>query len=825
MPVCDRLKNEKRMRPLVFTASVRNRCDFTVIDRIGCTTDLFREKPNGYETVIDSRLTFCLLHYCVFVGISLGIAPQFLDAADWPRWRGPAGTAVSVETDIATTWPADGPPMLWQAVGVGEGYSSVVTANGVLFTAGRVKSDVMCSALDASSGELRWTVKVGTTKRNVMSTPTVHDGLVYVIDPDGELVCLDAASGNERWQRSFVDEFGGRLMSGRGYGESPLIDGARLLCTPSGAEAMVVALDRRTGQTIWTSRFPKIDGKGKDGAAFSSLNIMKAAGVRQIVQLTGRGLVGIAATDGRFLWSYNDISNQTANIPTPIVVGDLVFSANGYHAGSVLLKIEPDTGPTGVKATEVYRLKGNRFQNHHGGFALIDGHVFGGHGSNNGLPTCLDLSTGKIRWKRRGPGRGSASVVAANRHLVFRYQDGTVCLIEATPDDYRLRGTFQTPSSGGDSWSHPVISNGVLFLRDKDQLWAYDIRPAASAKPNTDTPPAIALKLDDSSVRMLSADQDDPWPNRLYQFAFEATADERLALITLGSSQIDEDGSLKDAAVEQLQKFSEPFVLSVGGTSISTSGFEQLARLKRLVGLDAGVCRGLNDESLMALAASRSIRLLIATDTPLTDDGLKSLSMLPTLIALDLEACDGVTDSSCTALASLTRLRGLSLRKTGFEKQRVGNGGLQHLAALKYLEVLDLEGNAVTDDGLKLLSRFSELRELNLNILPITDAGMAHLSGIPKLKSLSVRYSEGFAGVILTNAGVQAIAKLSTLTSLNLTGARRVTDASVQSLKQLQDLHRLNLSGSGLSKNAIRELRKLLPKCAIQSSVTERTSE
>ncbi len=765
---------------------------------------------------IHSRITSLLL-----VGFCLAAVSRPSCAADWPRWRGPDGTAVSSESDIATVWPEGGPPQLWQTTGMGDGYSSIVTASGTLFTTGRDKSDVICTALDVASGKLRWRTTVGTTSRNVMSTPTVHDGLVYVLDPDGELVCLAASDGTKQWQRSFVDGFGGRLMSGRGYGESPLIDGDRLLCTPGGADAMIVALDRNTGETIWKSPFPEMGGKGRDGAAFSSLNITEAGGVRQIVQLTGRGLVGVDAADGRFLWSYDDISNQTANIPTPVVHGDLVFAANGYHAGSVLLKIQPDSGPTGVTATEVFRLRGNRFQNHHGGFVLIDGHVFGGHGSNNGLPTCLDLATGKIQWKRRGPGTGSASVVAANGHLVFRYQDGVVCLIEATPEEFRLRGTFQTPSSGGDSWSHPVISDGRMFLREKDHLWAYDIRRSAKpASPSaSDGLPVVALSLKDASVRMLSADRDSEWPGPLYQFAFEAAKDDALPLISLHASHVAKDGALKPTVVNELQKLDRSFALSVAGTSVSTPAARQLARLKKLVGLDVSVCSRMTDESFGALAGAPGLVLLVAAGTDISNGGLSELAEMPKLVALDLETCDDVTDSSCRVLANMSGLRGLSLRKTGFEKQRVGDVGLEKLTSLQRLELLDLEGNAVSNDGLKPLARLQELRELNLSILPLTDAGLAHLPDVPKLQSLSVRYSEGFAGVIVTDAGVRSLARLSQLTSLNLTGARRITDACAADIAQLKQLQTLNLSAAGLTKDGIHQIQKSIPDCRILSSI------
>jgi outer membrane protein assembly factor BamB len=749
-------------------------------------------------------------------------------AEDWPRWRGPDGTGVSRETDITTSWASDGPKLGWQATGIGHGYSSVVTSGGLLITTGRVDGRVVCFALNAVTGKKKWETVIGETSRNVMSTPTIHDGRVYAVDPDGELVCLRLSDGEILWERSYLKEFGGRLMSGRGYGESPLIDGDRLLVTPGGADSMIVALDRKTGETIWKSPFPKMGGLGRDGAAFSSLNITTAAGVRQIVQLTGRGLVGIAADSGKFLWSYDDISNGTANIPTPIVKGDLVFSANGYHAGAVLLRIEKDTGGTGVKATEVYRLKGNRFQNHHGGCVLIGDHVYGGHGSNNGLPTCLDLATGKIQWKRRGPGTGSASVVSAGGHLVFRYQDGVVALIEATPDEFRLKATFETPSSGGDSWSHPVISNGNLFLREKETLWAYDIRRSANPTP----PPLVvgsqelaAFSPQGGKVRFLDLADVANWPNRLFQFVIQDSQKGFLPIVFLDNACLTKDGQLLPELDEVLQKNVIPIFVSVAGTKIRTAGLRQLAKLKTLIGLDVSVCRELDEESFAAMAGSPNLVYLAAASTAISDESLAELAKLPRLTALDLDSCDGITDASCPVLAKMTGLRGLSLKKTAFEKQRVSNAGLEQLTALSKLERLTLAGNAVNNDGLKLLARFPELRELDLSILAVNDEGLAHLPALKTLQWLNVRYSEGFGGVIVTNAGVKSLGKVSGLKSLHLTGARRITDACLDDLTGLKKLRSLNLAGAGISADGIAQLNQDLPECRVVSSFAAKADD
>ena len=746
-------------------------------------------------------------------------------AEDWPRWRGPDGTGVSRETEIATSWQTDAPKLAWQATGTGEGYSSVVTSGGVLITTGRVDGKVVCFALNSNTGKKNWETDIGETSRNVMSTPTIHDDRVYAVDPDGELVCLRLTDGEILWERSYLKDFGGRLMSGRGYGESPLIDGDRLLVTPGGADAMIVALDRKTGETIWKSPFPKMGGLGRDGAAFSSLNITTAAGVRQIVQLTGRGLVGIDADSGKFLWSYDDISNSTANIPTPIVKGDLVFCANGYHAGAVLLRIEKDSQEgTGVKATEVYRLKGDRFQNHHGGCVLIGDHVYGGHGSNNGLPTCLELATGKIPWKRRGPGTGSASVVSAGGQLVFRYQDGVVAVIEATPDEFRLIATFKTPSSGGDSWSHPVISDGKLFLREKNTLWAYDIR--RSGVPSRPPFPTGELELADFSlhggkVRLLSLEDEANWPSRLFQFVIPSTQNGFLPIVLLDNACLTDDGELLPEVEMLLQKNVLPILVSAAGTKIRAAGLRQLAKMKTLIGLDVSVCRDVDKGSFTAIAECPSLVFLAAASTDISNESLSELIKLPNLQALDLESCDGIADSSCEVLAKMSALRGLSLKKTAFEKNKVSDAGLEKLTALSKLERLDIAGNSVKNDGLKLLAHFPELREVDLSILAVDDNGLAHLPAVKKLEWLNVRYSEGFGGVIVTNAGVRSLGQISGLKSLNLTGARRVTDDCIVDVKRLSQLRSLNVAGAGLSRNGVKQLRQSLPDCQVDSSFTD----
>jgi len=629
-----------------------------------------------------------------------------------------------------------------------------------------------------------------------MSTPTVHAGLVYTLDPDGELFCLKAEDGAVVWQRDFVTDFDGR-SSGRGYGESPLIDGDRLICTPGGSDAMLVALDRKTGVVVWKAALPANDAGGNDTAAFSSIVVGHGAGIRQFVQLTSRGLAGFEADTGRFLWSYDGISNGRINIPTPIVTGDLVFSANGYHAGAVLLQLEPSDGGTGVQAREVYRLKGNRFQNHHGGYVLIGDHVYGGHGSNNGLPTCLNLKTGRIEWKLRGPGSGSAAVIAADGHVYFRYQDGVIALIEASPEEYRLKGTFELPGTGGDGWSHPVIADGKLYLREKDGLWVFDLKRGSA----TPQPPARFLERGHKRIIRYVGDPQTP-------------TEQPLTIVTLDQKSIRSDGSIDEQRLNELRQSNASFVLNLAGSRVTGTGLKQLATVKWLTGLNLAFCRKINDGSFAHLQSAERLSLLIAAGTSITEAGLQHVAGIRNLRALDLEFCDGVTDAACEAIGSMRQLRALTLAKTGFEPVRVTDTGLAKLTVLTKLEMLNLTGNAITDAGLKQLATLQHLHDLDLSRLAITDAGLKHLVEVKELRRLVLLFSEGFAGPIVTDAGVKSLMPLTQLTELNLVDAR-VTDNAVDDLAAFPKLSSLTLTGSHISPAGVERLRRAKPDCTV----------
>jgi len=767
------------------------------------------------------------------VGVLLAIvgsqSPAWSD--DWPQWRGPKRDAISTETGLLRSWPAGGPRLAWRASGLGTGYSSVAIRHGRVFTLGRHGTDVAVTALDAADGKPVWTQKIGASTRIPMSTPTVEDERVYALSPAGELVCLTVASGNIVWQKSIAGEFAGRTMSGRGYGESPLIDGDKLICTPGGADAALAAIDKRSGAVLWKSKLPEVGPAGRDGAGFSSIVVTEAAGVRQYVQLMGRGVVGVDARDGRYLWAYNAIANETANIPTPVARGDLVFAANGYTAGSVLLRLVPGDSSSfegsAVKAEVAYSLTGSQFQNHHGGFLVVGDHLFGGHGNNNGLPTCLELKTGRVLWKQRGPGIGSASVAYADGHLYFRYQNGVVALIEASAAGYSLKGTLEIPGAGGDSWAHPAIANGFLYLREQDGLIVYDLRPASApalpaepVSPKESANPALTrLRQLGVSVEPMVAGVVSHKPSMgrpILGYALPAGGNRRRRptyQVVFNNRHLTPSGTVDGEISELLTDLPGSVVANLSGTRISDAGVGQL-RSPKVLGLNLELCSWVTDAGMAALQGFPQLRALVLTGTKVTSAGIESLSANPNLLALDLEICDSVTDAACESLGRMRQLKALVLKKTGFEPQRIGDAGLERLQHLLELEVLNLYGNKVTDGGLRYLARLKRLEELHLSLLPLTDAALPHLAPLSRLDHLELLYAEGFSGPMITGTGIRFLAQLASLKTLNLTGAQ-VGDGDLARLRPLKELATLQLVRTRVSAEGIRAFQAALPNCKI----------
>ncbi len=438
-------------------------------------------KLSLFRHSICAILTLSVLHGATVYGQSTRATTKRASdnskqATGWQQWRGPNRDGVSNEKGLMDSWPESGPEVLWKATELGGGYSSLVVQGDRLFTMGKFGDQTHLIAVSRTDGSKLWSTPVGTGGDSPNCTPTVDGDLVYGLSFAGDLLCAKTDSGEVVWKKSFTGDFGGKMMSGWGYSESPFVDGEMLIVSPGAPDAMVAALNKKTGATIWKCSLPANPGPaGQDGAGYSSAVVSNGGGVKQYVQFVGRGIIGVDAATGKLLWGYNKVANGTANVPTPIISGDYVFCSSGYDdGGSALLKL---TGKRGeVTAQEVWYKNNKQLQNHHGGMVLIGKHVYMGHGHNNGFPVCIDMMTGKDMWSRgRGAGGGSAALVAADGHLYFRYEDGKMALVEATPESYKLKGSFQIPINHGKSWSHPVVADGKLYLRDQHEMLCLDV--------------------------------------------------------------------------------------------------------------------------------------------------------------------------------------------------------------------------------------------------------------------------------------------------------------------------------------------------------------
>jgi outer membrane protein assembly factor BamB len=390
--------------------------------------------------------------------------------ADWPQFRGPRRDNLSPDKGLLTSWPKGGPQLVWKGTGVGVGFSTVSVAGDKVFTMGDEAGACRVFALSRATGKKLWSARVGRTGGNYSGprcTPTVDGDRVYAIGQFGDLVCLDAATGKERWRKSFTADFRGRSGNWN-FTESPLVDGDWLVCTPGGQDATMVALDKRTGDEVW--RCP-----ARTAAGYASVVISNAGNVKQYVNLTAGGTIGVRAKDGKLLWEYRKLGGNVANIPTPIPVGDQVFTCAGYGKGGALLTLSA----SGDKVTTKEVYYNDELRNKHGGATIVGDLVFADT-DDRGQPYCADWHTGEVKWKRpRGKdsrGSGSAAITYADGHLYVRYNNGWVALVPATAGGYVEKGSFKIPNSDTNSWPHPVVIGGRLYLREKDTVWCYDVK-------------------------------------------------------------------------------------------------------------------------------------------------------------------------------------------------------------------------------------------------------------------------------------------------------------------------------------------------------------
>ena len=409
-------------------------------------------------------------HYVAFVCAAVFVfsGAGVLVAEDWPQWRGENRDGVSVETGFLHSWPEGGPPLTWKITGIGSGFSTVAVAKGRIYTMGAVGGKEFVFALDESTGNQIWEAPNGGLYRNnrgdgPRGTPTIDGTRLYVLGGRGDFSCRETESGRVVWAVNLLEEFNAKNTKW-GISESPLIVGDKVLVNAGGRDASVVAFDKNDGTVLWKSQ--------SDEAGYSSAVYTELGGVPQAIFLTGERALGLDIRNGKLLWSYDRVSNRTANVATPVLREPYVFVSSAYSTGGALLELQPANGGIGMR--EVYFQ--NNMRNHHMSSILVGDILYG---FSDAILTAMRFADGEIVWKDRSVGKGS--LVYADGHFVALSEKGVVGLIEATPDGYREKGRFQLPDrSGENTWAHPVIVNGHLYIRDQGTLRKYDIRKTGS---------------------------------------------------------------------------------------------------------------------------------------------------------------------------------------------------------------------------------------------------------------------------------------------------------------------------------------------------------
>ena len=399
---------------------------------------------------------------------SITLLSQSLLANDWPQWRGADRSDRSPETGLLKSWPEGGPKRVWLTQNAGIGYSGFAVAKGRVYTLSARGQQEFLIALSAKDGKEVWATPIGETYPNnwgdgPRGTPTVDGDFVYGLAANGGLICVAAADGKAVWQVKMQD-FGG-TVPGWGYCESVVVDGKQVVCTPGSKKGSLVALDKKTGNLLWQSK------DFTEAPHYSSIVPVHFNGIDQYVQLTPNAVVGVKAIDGSVLWQ-SPWAGKVAVIPTPIWKDGYVYITSGYGAGCKLVKVGKDYAVSDVYENKVMK-------NHHGGVVLAGDHLYG-HSDGAGW-VCQEFLTGKEVWSSKNFGKGAVTYADGMLYCVDE-SSGAVALVEASPKGWNEHSRFKLEPQTtlrkpeGRIWTHPVISNGRLYLRDQDLIYCFDVK-------------------------------------------------------------------------------------------------------------------------------------------------------------------------------------------------------------------------------------------------------------------------------------------------------------------------------------------------------------
>jgi outer membrane protein assembly factor BamB len=388
--------------------------------------------------------------------------------AEWPQWRGANRDDISQEQNLLQDWPEGGPPRVWMFENAGVGYAGPAIVADRLYTMGARDGKEQLLVLDANTGKELDVIEIGDVLENnwgdgPRGTPTVDGKFVYALGAQGNLVCIEAATGDLQWKTT-MQELGGAVPTW-GFTESPLVYEDLVVCTPGGENGAIAALDKKTGKIVWQT------ADVTTGAHYSSLVVREGKDGPELVQLLADQIVGLNPKNGAVLWS-SPFAGKVAVIPTPVIKDNMVYVTAGYGVGCKLVEIGDDG-----EAKDVYDNK--VMKNHHGGVILLGDHVYG-HSDDVGW-VCQELKTGDRVWRDREAFKKGSIAYADDRFYCLSEDEGEVVLIEPSTEGWKEHGRFKLDPQtdqrkpAGKIWTHPVISNGKLYLRDQNLIYCYDI--------------------------------------------------------------------------------------------------------------------------------------------------------------------------------------------------------------------------------------------------------------------------------------------------------------------------------------------------------------
>ena len=387
-------------------------------------------------------------------------------AADWPQFLGPSRDGTCSNSDLANTWPAGGPPVIWKKE-VGQGFSGPVVWHGKLILFHRVGDKEIVECLDAKTGNRAWVADYPTAYQDDFgfdegprATPTVVNGNVYTLGAEGMLNCWDLATGRNAWRVDTKKDF----TAGKGFfgiACSPLVEGQSVILNVGGEHgAGVCAFEASTGKLLWKAT--------DDEASYSSPVAVTIRGKRQALVFTRAGLVSLDPASGNVLFRFpwRSRMNASVNAATPLVVDDQIFLSASYNTGAVLLRLT-DAGPQKIWSGD------NILSNHYATSVYRDGFLYGFDGRQETGPSlrCVELKTGKVRWSEENFGAGTL-MLAGNRLLILT-EKGELIAAPATPDGFKSAARAQVLPFG--SRAYPALADGFYYARGKGKLVCVDL--------------------------------------------------------------------------------------------------------------------------------------------------------------------------------------------------------------------------------------------------------------------------------------------------------------------------------------------------------------